>query len=381
MPSKDIDDAISLCARYIQFFLTVVYLLLFYFSAFDFLEQSTNNLEDDFRSFSDSSRQSTSDSERLNNETTVSRDNLLNEKTKYIESWIKEACPSGENVCQKNLEDTCIYTSSKYDHSLPPNTKNDVSKMNIDDLTKFTKCIKSNHSILLEMLPCLIDRAKTLNNRTYLMNLIDDILLLESLDKTPLINMILESLQNDNYSLEKVIQDILLLYGSQKYVLCDILLSIVTSKAEPLITNWQSIRTLVKYRNNIDFGVVNDILKKIVNEDQVNVDLMKSICNDILLTHNVLLEKIDVRTIQQFLLKLQEFDLADYINEFVQHHKTVFDEWIRNNVIFIPRYLENIIKSQDKFAFKNLFLGNDVYLKAVATTFIKLRKKLCKINC
>lgn len=316
-----------------------------------------------------------------------------------------------ENVCRSWVKSQkCWSKHCLLAHVLPVNMSDLVSIMDEEELIIFKNYLRLNEVLLQRNLPIMIERAKELALSTLLIQLIEDVLQLVSFEKTPHLNMILEALQTDNKPLHLVVNDILVMYGchgSQEQVLCDILLSIIATRNEPLIMNWPTIEILVKYRKNLDFGVVSDIMEKCINEVPVNPVLMQKISKDILKTHNILFNKIPNHIIKTFIAKLHEFQLFEcknyllakwQINQFcskpiIQNSANVMEnvspfsspppplppEAARNNGnIYVP-YVQDPFFGLEKLISEFILASDDIIVVRKTVSMItKLKSNFCK---
>lgn len=331
----------------------------------------------------------------------------MEHKKQYTEAWISKETSYKTNMCWEILKGGCRAHWCKYNHKLPKNINHEVTMMNIEELTDFTNYIKGSEEFLYEMLPVLISRGNQLKQSKYVISLIGDVLSLKSFDKTPQISLILDGLKNEQNCLENVIQEVLNVYGKQSQVLCDILLSIVTSKNEPLINNWSSIRILVKDKNDLDFGVVSDMLEKCVREEPTNITLMSSICEDILMTHNIPMDKIDWNIMNEFLMRLKYYNMCNYMNHIVQQNKVLQNKAILylptlptcststlNGTVF-PAYFPDesppciikgedyvcaIIKKNDTSQLVDLILNDNNKMENVLSALSNARRTYCNYH-
>lgn len=242
---------------------------------------------------------------------------LLMKKQTSVARWITgEQTSILSEICNKYLKGRCSFGfHCKNSHKLPNDIDFKVAKMSIKELKMFVEHIKTNADFLCQTIPTVIQRAQHLMETNYVIELIGVVLEVKLIDKTPYVNTILNSLQTDVKPLEMVVQEVLLVYGRQNHVLCDILLSIVTSRREPLSDNWATISTLVRHRKDLDFGVVSDMLRKCAEEPS-NVILMRNICKDVL-SCNVALDKIDRTVLDDFVSQLQMFNMYELAEQIV----------------------------------------------------------------
>lgn len=257
---------------------------------------------------------------------------LSNEKQKCIENWLEISSHMSiplvlKSVCKHYVKwNKCTFKNCHFLHDLPANVKNEISKLSLEEIQELVNYVKNNTHISNELLSPMITRLKYLEESTYLINLIDDILDTNILDKTPYISMIITALQCNNQSLQSVVHGILLVHGNQKYVLSDILLSIIVNSEESLINNWSCVTQLVKFRENLDFGVIGDMLQKCMMDNPVNLSLLRHICEDILLKLPIQFEKIrDIMS--EFIRKLGEFKMFEYAGQIAEKCEFVLDEF------------------------------------------------------
>lgn len=215
----------------------------------------------------------------------------------------------------------CRKNACSYLHKIPANIEDEMNLLTVND-TKFVFAqIAVMKRLFATLFPFVVERLKILKCTKALLELIDEILVLEVFDKTPYISLILEALITEAGSLKQAINVITNNFGIGKNVICDILLSLVVSREESLTQNWGIISNFINSNNNVDYGVISDIMEK-CNAEPLNKELFMLVSSS-LIPHTASAKLVPAEIFSKFIHNLTQLNLQKFANIFTKTSETL----------------------------------------------------------
>lgn len=248
--------------------------------------------------------------------------NTMDSNTRLCQTWATIPLAL-KGICMRHYTRTCERYQCRYHHRIHDEMKKKIFNLDLDELMSTYKWTMNFKNLFGEIFPLFVRRLARLNDTATLINLVNDIMQLDLLDRTPFILEIVRALQNVTFNFNETIQSLIATYGYDNPCFMDILLNL-TVKSGNLEENWISVRKIIEHRTEeIDHGVISDILKDSLKLNSIN--LCKNICVDIFEKHIVKFECIDKQIITDFLTQLLSFKIYDYCYK-LRHKSGVYPD-------------------------------------------------------
>lgn len=210
----------------------------------------------------------------------------------------------------------CMKASCHFMHSIPTNIQDEFNILSMNETTYAFQQILGKKMLFPVLFPFVVQKYEKLKATNLLVQMIDDILASELLDKTPFINLILEALIKNLGSVRQAINVITKNFGIGKTVLCDILLSLVVGREDSVRNHWDVIYRFTNMNNNVDHGVIGDIMEK-CSETPLDKQLFEPVSKH-LLQHLASVKLVSPEILLKFTNNLIKVNLHKYASIFMQ---------------------------------------------------------------
>lgn len=203
---------------------------------------------------------------------------------------------------------TCLFS-----HSVQSISESEILSLDEAALKETYKYILTSKVLFQHTFKLFVKRFSRLKQVDELISLIDDIFVMDLFDRTPYVQNVVFALQNAGMSFKAAVETLILHHGSRNSCLTDILLNLVIESDEDLADNWTLVKEILKSRSGgeIDFGVVNDIIRKALKSNQKN--LCRSVCEEVF-SHISNFSYIDKTLLHDFLTSLYNHKLILHYN-------------------------------------------------------------------
>lgn len=175
----------------------------------------------------------------------------------------------------------------KYVHSLPYAWEETVQNMSVNDIGLLYDDVRNKRFLFIykKIFKYVCEKFGQANDFTRLMHLSKDVMNLNmDVDTTPFIVNIIKVMEKSDITFQSAIDLVFKctnINEIKKNTLADILLCIIIDHNSCLEDNWVNIQTLVKNRDNLDMGLVKDMIL-IALKEPINSIVCKKICTDVL---------------------------------------------------------------------------------------------------
>lgn len=198
-----------------------------------------------------------------------------------------------------------------YSHDVSSIDENAIFSLNPVELREAYKWALTSKLLFQHTFKAFVKKFSRQKGITELISMVDDIFMLDLFDRTPYIQQLVFALQNADFTFRGAIETLICNHGLKYVCLPDILLNLVIELEEDLKSNWNLIKEILKFKSGeIDFGVVNDIVSKIVKSG--TKDLCVNICEDIFDKYVKNFENIDKDLLTDLLTLLYNHKLFEH---------------------------------------------------------------------